>query len=119
MKIEQLELRRTELEDKLNELRNELLDDPDEAEEERKGTPINHGSNENNQTVVPNGQGNEGEYEVRRSSEVIHASPVVQDQQNAAMFRNQMSSISQAVKNRRRGMQQTPNAAEEEEDFME
>ena len=114
MKIEQLELRRTELEDKLNELRNELLDDQDEAEEERKGTPIHHGSNENNQTVV-----NEGEHEVRPSSEVIHASPVVQGQQNAAMFRNQMSSISQAVKNRRRGLQRTPNAAEEEEDFME
>ena len=94
MKIEQLELRRTELEDKLNELRNELLDDQDEAEEERKGTPIHHGPNENNQTVVPNGLGNDGEHEVRPSSEVIHASPVVQGQQNATMFRNQMSSIS-------------------------
>ena len=122
MKIDQLELRKRELDDKLNELRNEILDEQEDAEEEQKGTPIHHGDNENNQTIVPNRMGNDGEHEVRPNSEVIHASPVVQGQKNAAMIRNQMSSISQAVKNRRRGAQRTPNAApeeEDEEDFME
>ena len=68
--------------------------------------------------------GNDAEQEVRPNSEVIHASPIVRGQQNAAM--RQMSSISQAVKNRRRGGggRRTPNAAPEEEeedyeDFME
>ena len=119
MKIDHLELRKRELDDKLNELRNEILDEQEDAEEEQKGTPIHHGLNENGQTVVPNGLGNDGEHDARPNSEVIHASPVVQGHQNAAMNRHQMSSISQAVKNRRRGGQRTPNAAEEEEDFME
>ena len=66
--------------------------------------------------------GNDGQHEARPNSEVVHASPVVQGQQNPTMNRQQMSSISQAVKNRRRGGQRTPNAAQEEEDledFME
>ena len=117
MKIEQLELRKRELDDKLNELRNDILDEQDDADEEQKGTPIHNGHNENNETFIPNRMGNDGEHEVRPNSEVIHASPVVQGQQNAAMNRNQMSSISQAVKNRRRGARQTPNAAQEEEDL--